>query len=106
MPRGDKSAYTDKQKRQSEHIEEGYEQRGKRDQPCDDEALLYLQAWLAKNYGADEGATNLPDPVSLGDKLAAQPGCDDPLLLTAIAAESLELREKIAALLVLQVDPR
>src|SRR5258705_5927598 len=28
MPRGDKSSYTDKQKRQSEHIEEGYEHRG------------------------------------------------------------------------------
>ena len=28
MPRGDKSAYTSKQKRQAEHIEEGYERRG------------------------------------------------------------------------------
>ena len=28
MPRGDKSAYTDKQKRQAQHIEEGYEKRG------------------------------------------------------------------------------
>lgn len=28
MPRGDKSAYTDKQKRKAEHIEESYEQRG------------------------------------------------------------------------------
>lgn len=28
MPKGDKSAYTDKQKRQAEHIEESYEQRG------------------------------------------------------------------------------
>jgi len=28
MPRGEKSAYTDKQKRQAEHIEEGYENRG------------------------------------------------------------------------------
>lgn len=28
MPRGDKGAYTDKQKRQAEHIEEGYEDRG------------------------------------------------------------------------------
>jgi plasmid stabilization system protein ParE len=28
MPRGDKSSYTDKQKRQAEHIEEGYEERG------------------------------------------------------------------------------
>lgn len=28
MPRGDKDAYTDKQKRKAEHIEEGYEKRG------------------------------------------------------------------------------
>src|SRR6185503_8600858 len=28
MPRGDKSKYTDKQKRQAEHIEEGYKKRG------------------------------------------------------------------------------
>jgi hypothetical protein len=28
MPRGDKSKYTDKQKRKAEHIEEGYEDRG------------------------------------------------------------------------------
>ena len=28
MPQGDKSAYTDQQKRKAEHIEEGYEDRG------------------------------------------------------------------------------
>lgn len=28
MPRGDKSKYTGKEKRQAEHIEEGYEKRG------------------------------------------------------------------------------
>jgi plasmid stabilization system protein ParE len=28
MPRGDKSSYTDKQKRQAQHIEESYEKRG------------------------------------------------------------------------------
>lgn len=28
MPRGDKSAYTDKQRRKADHIEEGYEKRG------------------------------------------------------------------------------
>jgi plasmid stabilization system protein ParE len=28
MPRGDKSAYSSKQKRQAEHIEEGYERKG------------------------------------------------------------------------------
>jgi len=28
MPQGDKSSYSDKQKRKAEHIEEGYEDRG------------------------------------------------------------------------------
>ncbi|MDP9291215.1 MAG: plasmid stabilization protein [Verrucomicrobiota bacterium] len=28
MPQGDKSKYTSKQKRQAEHIEEGYEKKG------------------------------------------------------------------------------
>lgn len=28
MPRGDKSSYTDKQKREAEHIEKGYENKG------------------------------------------------------------------------------
>ncbi len=28
MPRGDKSAYTDKQKRKAAHIEDAYEERG------------------------------------------------------------------------------
>jgi plasmid stabilization system protein ParE len=43
MPRGDKSAYTDKQKRQAEHIEEGYEERG----VTDDEAER--RAWATVN---------------------------------------------------------
>jgi plasmid stabilization system protein ParE len=28
MPQGDKSKYTEKQKRQAEHIEKGYEKKG------------------------------------------------------------------------------
>jgi plasmid stabilization system protein ParE len=43
MARGDKSAYTDKQKRQAEHIEEGYEKRG----VSDDEAER--RAWATVN---------------------------------------------------------
>ena len=33
MPRGDKSSYTDRQKRKAEHIEEGYEHRSVPYQP-------------------------------------------------------------------------
>jgi len=35
MPRGDKSAYTDKQKRQAQHIEESYEERGVREKEAE-----------------------------------------------------------------------
>ena len=43
MARGDKGKYTDKQKRQAEHIEEGYEKRG----VSDDEAER--RAWATVN---------------------------------------------------------
>ncbi len=43
MPRGDKSSYTDKQKRQAKHIEEGYEKRG----VSEDEAKR--RAWATEN---------------------------------------------------------
>jgi plasmid stabilization system protein ParE len=43
MPRGDKSAHTDKQQRQAEHIEEGYESRGV------PEAEAERRAWATVN---------------------------------------------------------
>jgi plasmid stabilization system protein ParE len=43
MPRGDKSAYSDKQKRQAEHIEEGYEHRGVSDKEAE------RRAWATVN---------------------------------------------------------
>ena len=43
MPRGDKSSYTDKQKRQAEHIEEGYESRGVSDKEAE------RRAWATVN---------------------------------------------------------
>ena len=35
MPQGDKSAYTDKQKREAAHIEESYEKRGKSEEEAE-----------------------------------------------------------------------
>ncbi|HJQ54652.1 MAG TPA: hypothetical protein VJ825_12510 [Gemmatimonadaceae bacterium] len=43
MPRGDKSKYTDKEKRQAEHIEEGYESRGVPDKEAE------RRAWATVN---------------------------------------------------------
>ena len=36
MPRGDKSKYTDKQKRQAEHIEESYKKEGYSDEKAEE----------------------------------------------------------------------
>jgi len=47
MPKGDKGAYTDKQKRQAEHIEEGYEKRG----ASEDEAERRAWATVNKESG-------------------------------------------------------
>jgi plasmid stabilization system protein ParE len=49
MPRGDKSSYTDKQKRQAEHIEEGYEKRGVSDKEAE------KRAWATVNKESGGG---------------------------------------------------
>lgn len=49
MPRGDKSKYTDKQKRKAEHIEEGYEDRGV------PEAEAERRAWATVNKESGGG---------------------------------------------------
>ena len=54
MPRGDKSAYTDKQKRQAEHIEEGYEKRG----VSDDEAERRAWATVNKQSGGGKKSSS------------------------------------------------
>lgn len=50
MPRGDKSKYTEKQKRQAEHIEEGYEKRGL----SEEEAERRAWATVNKVHGGGE----------------------------------------------------
>ena len=49
MPRGDKSAYTDKQKRKAAHIEQGYEDRGVPKQDAE------ARAWATVNKESGGG---------------------------------------------------
>jgi plasmid stabilization system protein ParE len=49
MPRGSKAAYTSKQKRQAEHIEEGYEKRGVRKKEAE------RRAWATVNKSSGGG---------------------------------------------------
>lgn len=56
MPRGDKNAYTDKQKRQAEHIEEGYKKQGVSANEAAGRApaLLLTLASVNKETGGDK----------------------------------------------------
>jgi len=49
MPRGSKEKYSDKQKRQAEHIEEGYEKRGVSDKEAE------RRAWATVNKESGGG---------------------------------------------------
>ncbi len=72
---------------------DGYEKRGQRDEPCDAEAVQYLETWIARNFGGD-ASTNLPLTWKWSDTLAAEPGCDDPLILTATGINCNEWHEQ------------
>jgi hypothetical protein len=74
MPRGDKSKYTEKQKRQADHIEKGYEARGL----SGDEAER--RAWATVNKvhhggekpgGGGHGRSEDREPMRKGGRQAA-----------------------------------
>jgi plasmid stabilization system protein ParE len=65
MPQGDKRKYTDKQKRQAEHIEEGYEARGL----SEDEAER--RAWATVN--AVHGGGEKPGGSGYGKRENREP---------------------------------
>lgn len=58
MPRGDKSKYTDKQKRQAAHIEESYEERGVSEKRAQEIAW----ATVNKESGAGKSGSAEPSP--------------------------------------------
>src|SRR3954462_15550531 len=70
MPRGDKSAYTDKQKRQAEHIEEGYESRGVGDKEAERRAWATVNATThgGKKSGSGRGRAENHEPERKGGR--------------------------------------
>lgn len=60
MPRGDKDKYTDKQKRQAEHIEESYEKKGVSAEEAE------KRAWATVNK--QDGGGNKPGGSGYGNK--------------------------------------
>ena len=70
MPRGDKSAYTDKQKRQAEHIEEGYEDRGVPEREAERRAWATVNAMThgGKKSGSGRGREENHEPARRGGR--------------------------------------
>jgi plasmid stabilization system protein ParE len=73
MARGDKSAYTDKQRRMAEHIEEGYEDRGVSENEAEARAWATVNAMTGggKKSGSGRGKRMNTAPARKGGRKAA-----------------------------------
>jgi hypothetical protein len=81
MPRGDKSKYTGKQKRQAEHIEEGYEKRGLGKQEAERRAWATVNATTGggkKEGGSGRGKRINKAPSRKGGKLGGRAAARRP----------------------------
>jgi hypothetical protein len=70
MPRGDKSKYTEKQKRQAQHIEEGYIERGVPEEEAETRAWATVNAMTGggKKSGSGRGKAVNKAPAKKGGK--------------------------------------
>jgi plasmid stabilization system protein ParE len=100
MPRGDKSKYTDKQKRQAEHIAEGYEDRGV------SEKVAKSRAWATvnketgggKKSGIGRGQPENHAPSRKGGRLGGKASASRPASeRSASAKKAAAARKKNAA---------
>lgn len=68
MPRGDKSSYTDKQQRQAEHIEEGYEKKGVSEKEAEKRAWATVNKTSGggKKSGSGRGKAENKEPAKKG----------------------------------------
>ena len=88
MPRGDKSAYTDKQKRQAEHIEESYEHRGVRQDEAERRAWATVNKEMGggKKSGAGRGHAVTHEPSRRGGKAGGAAAAHRPVEERAASA--------------------
>lgn len=100
MPRGDKSKYTDKQKRQAEHIEEGYEERGVPKDEAESRAWATVNATSGggKKSGSGRGKKENKEPARKGgEKGGAASAGRSAADRSASAKKAAETRKRNAA---------
>jgi plasmid stabilization system protein ParE len=88
MPRGSKSKYTDKQKRQAEHIEEGYEARGVAAPEAKKRAWATVNAMSGggKKSGSGRGKKTNKAPARKGGRKGGQAAAARPAAARSAAA--------------------
>ena len=74
MPRGDKRKYTEKQKRQAEHIAEGYRERGNSEKQAEARAWATVNAIHGggEKSGSGRGLPENKAPYRKGGRLGAR----------------------------------
>ena len=100
MPRGDKSAYTDKQKRQAEHIEQGYEDRGLPQEEAQSRAWATVnkESGGGKKSGSGRGKAMDTSPSKKGGRLGgAAAASRTPEERSASARKAAATRKQNAA---------
>jgi plasmid stabilization system protein ParE len=80
MPRGDKSSYTDKQKRQAEHIEKGYKKRGTPEDEAERRAWATVNEMSGggKKSGSGRGKTENHAAARKGGRLGGKASAARP----------------------------
>jgi plasmid stabilization system protein ParE len=96
MPRGDKSAYTDKQKRQAEHIEESYEHRGVSEGEAERRAWATVnkETGGGKKSGSGRGQPMNTAPSRKGGKLGGKASAARPTAARSEAAKKAAATRK------------
>ncbi|HEY2138259.1 MAG TPA: plasmid stabilization protein [Xanthobacteraceae bacterium] len=89
MPRGDKSSYTGKQKRQAEHIEEGYEGRGVSAKEAARRAWATVnkETHGGKKSGSGRGKTEDHAPSRKGGRLGGRAAAKRPAAARSASAK-------------------
>jgi plasmid stabilization system protein ParE len=100
MPRGEKSAYTEKQKRQAQHIEEGYIDRGVPEEEAEARAWATVNKMTGggKKSGSGRGKAINKAPARKGGKAGgAAAAARTPAERSASAKKAAQTRARNAA---------
>jgi plasmid stabilization system protein ParE len=99
MPRGDKSKYTDKQKRKAEHIEDSYEERGVPEKEAERRAWATVnkESGGGNKSGSGRGVRVTHESSRKGGKLGGEASAKRPASeRSASARKAAETRKENA----------